>query len=125
MAKLLLVEDNEDSRDAISRRLIRRGYEVIMATDGRQGLDMARTTKPDAILLDMNLPEIDGWEIARLLKADEKTQAIPILALTAHAMVGDREKALGAGCDDYHTKPVELLQLLTQIDKLLKKAAAG
>ena len=125
MAKLLLIEDNEDNRDAISRRLIRRGYEVIMAIDGREGLDMARSISPDAILLDMNLPEIDGWEIARLLKADENTRAIPILALTAHAMVGDREKALGAGCDDYHTKPVELLQLLTQIDRLLKKAATG
>lgn len=120
MAKLLFVEDNEDNRDAISRRLKRRGYEIVLAADGRQGLEMARTSGPDLILLDMNLPEIDGWEVARQLKADDKTRQIPIIALTAHAMIGDREKALGAGCDDYHTKPVELLQLLTQIEAMLK-----
>lgn len=121
MAKLLFIEDNEDNRDAISRRLIRRGYEVVMAVDGKAGLDMARSSSPELILLDMNLPEIDGWEVARQLKADPATRGVPIIALTAHAMVGDREKALGAGCDDYHTKPVELLQLLTQIEALLRR----
>lgn len=121
MPKLLFIEDNEDNRDAISRRLIRRGYEVVMAVDGKAGLAMARSSDPELILLDMNLPEVDGWEVARQLKADPATRSIPIIALTAHAMVGDREKALGAGCDDYHTKPVELLQLLTQIEALLRR----
>ena len=125
MAKLLLVEDNEDNRDAISRRLIRRGYQIILAVDGAQGLQSAQTTHPDLILLDMNLPEIDGWEVARRLKASEATRGIPIIALTAHAMLGDREKALGAGCDSYHTKPIEIPELISQIEALLKKSASA
>ncbi|UVW30503.1 response regulator [Massilia sp. H6] len=124
MVKLLLVEDNEDNRDAISRRLIRRGYGVALACDGAEGLQAAQNSLPDLILLDMNLPEIDGWEVARRLKASVKTQGIPIIALTAHAMLGDREKALGAGCDDYHTKPIELAALIVQIEALLQKAGA-
>lgn len=121
MPRILLVEDNEDNRDALSRRLERRGYEVVMATDGRRGLAMAHDVAPDLVLLDMNLPEMDGWEVARALKRDEATCAIPIIALTAHAMSGDREKAIGAGCDDYHTKPAELPRLLAQIEALLGK----
>ena len=120
MPKILLVEDNEENRDALSRRLERRGYEVIMATDGKKGLAMAQSESPDVILLDMNLPEIDGWEVARTLKDSETTRKIPIIALTAHAMSGDREKAIGAGCDDYHTKPAELTKLLVQIQAILK-----
>jgi two-component system, cell cycle response regulator DivK len=122
MARLLLVEDNEDNRDAISRRLIRRGYQVSLACDGAQGLQAATAGTPDLILLDMNLPQIDGWEVARRLKANPVTQAIPIIALTAHAMLGDREKAIGAGCDGYHTKPIELAELISQIDALLATA---
>jgi CheY-like chemotaxis protein len=121
MSRILLVEDNEENRDALSRRLERRGFEVIMATDGKEGLAMAQTESPDVILLDMNLPEIDGWEVARTLKDSETTRNIPIIALTAHAMSGDREKAIGAGCDDYHTKPAELTKLLVQIQAILKK----
>ena len=121
MPRILLVEDNEENRDALSLRLERRGFEVIMATDGKQGLAMARAEAPDVILLDMNLPEIDGWEVARALKDAEATRKIPIIALTAHAMSGDREKAIGAGCDDYHTKPAELTKLLVQIQTILKK----
>ena len=120
MPKILLVEDNEENRDALSRRLARRGHDVVVAVDGRQGLDLARSAAPDIILLDMNLPEIDGWEVARLLKSDEATRGIPIIALTAHAMSGDREKTIGAGCDDYHTKPAELPRLLAQIQSALK-----
>ena len=121
MAKILLVEDNDDNRDALSRRLERRGYRVVMATDGLRGLAMARSESPDIVLLDMNLPEMDGWEVARALKSAEATRPIPIIALTAHAMSGDREKAMGAGCDDYHTKPAELPRLLGQIEALLKR----
>ena len=120
MPKILLVEDNEENRDALSRRLERRGYEVIMATDGERGLALAESEAPDVILLDMSLPEIDGWEVARTLKDSETTRKIPIIALTAHAMSGDREKAIGAGCDDYHTKPAELTKLLAQIQGILK-----
>lgn len=125
MSKILLVEDDEESRDALSRRLVRRGYEVAVAADGRQALQAARSGPPSAILLDMNLPEIDGWEVARQLKLEDKTRSIPIIALTAHAMAGDREKSLAAGCDDYHTKPVELVQLIEQIEALLRKPAAA
>ena len=120
MPKILLVEDDEENRDALSRRLERRGYEVIMATDGKRGIDLAESEAPDVILLDMSLPEIDGWEVARTLKNSETTRKIPIIALTAHAMSGDREKAIGAGCDDYHTKPAELTKLLAQIQVILK-----
>ena len=119
MAKILLVEDNEMNRDMLSRRLIRRGYEVSMAIDGKQGLDMAASETPDLILLDMSLPVIDGWEAAKRLKADPVTQGIPIIALTAHAMAGDREKTMQAGCDDYDTKPVDLKRLLGKIGTLL------
>jgi CheY-like chemotaxis protein len=119
MAKILLVEDNEMNRDMLSRRLERRGYTVVMAVDGQQGVDMARSEQPDLILLDMSLPVIDGWEAARRIKSAEATRAIPLIALTAHAMAGDKEKALRAGCDEYDTKPVELARLLGKIQALL------
>lgn len=120
MSRLLLVEDNEMNRDMLSRRLKKRGFEVQMAFDGKQGVEMAGTEKPDLILLDMSLPVMDGWEAARHLKGDAATSGIPIIALTAHAMAGDMEKALEAGCDDYDTKPVELKRLLEKIGKLLE-----
>ena len=123
MAKILLVEDNEMNRDMLSRRLVKRGYEVAIAIDGEQGVAMAGSEAPALILMDMSLPGLDGWEAARRLKAAPATRAIPILALTAHAMAGDRERALAAGCDDYDTKPVELPRLLAKIDALL--AVAG
>lgn len=121
MAKLLLVEDHEEIWDFLSRRLKRRGFDVVLAFDGRQGVDMARSERPDVILLDMNLPIIDGWTAARELKAGQETAAIPIIALTAHAMSGDREKTLQAGCDDYHPKPVDFSRLLTQIDTAMQR----
>jgi two-component system cell cycle response regulator DivK len=119
MSRILLVEDNEVNRDMLSRRLIRKGYEVLIAVDGGEGLAMARSAAPDLILLDMSLPVIDGWEAARTLKADETTRSIPVIGLTAHAMAGDREKCLAAGCDDYDTKPVELPRLLDKMTALL------
>ena len=119
MSKILLVEDNEMNRDMLSRRLIRRGYEVIMAVDGGQGVEMAGSESPDLILLDMSLPVMNGWDAARKLKADSGTDSIPIIALTAHAMGGDREKALEAGCDEYETKPVEFKRLLEKINSFL------
>lgn len=118
--KILLVEDNELNRDMLSKRLIRKGYEVIMAVNGEEGIKSAETQLPNLILLDMSLPIIDGWEAAKLLKANPKTKTIPIIALTAHAMVGDKEKALAAGCNDYDTKPIELPRLLEKMEKLLK-----
>jgi len=121
MAKLLLVEDHEEIWDFLSRRLKRRGFDVVLAFDGRQGVDMARSEQPDVILLDMNLPIIDGWTAARELKAGQETSGIPIIALTAHAMSGDREKTLQAGCDDYHPKPVDFSRLLTQIDTAMQR----
>jgi len=124
VAKILLVEDNEMNRDMLSRRLQRKGYEVVLAEDGGQGVSMAQKETPDVILLDMSLPVIDGWTAARELKAGAATRAIPIIALTAHAMSGDREKALEAGCDDYDTKPVELPRLLGKIETLLDKKPA-
>ncbi|WP_448203280.1 response regulator [Azospirillum sp. sgz302134] len=124
MAKLLLVEDHEEIWDFLSRRLKRRGFEVVLAFDGRQGVDMARAERPDVILLDMNLPVIDGWTAARELKADAGTAPIPIIALTAHAMSGDREKTLQAGCDDYHPKPIDFSRLLTQIDTAMQRRSA-
>lgn len=117
MPKILLVEDNEMNRDMLSRRLQKKGYEVVMAVDGVQGLDMAATEKPDLILMDMSLPEVDGWEATRRLKSAAETATIPIIALTAHAMAGDRQKALDAGADDYDTKPVELPRLLEKIER--------
>jgi CheY-like chemotaxis protein len=119
MAKILLVEDNEMNRDMLSRRLERRGYEVVIAVDGQQGVDLAQSTHPDLILMDMSLPVIDGWEATRQIKAKEGVKDTPIIALTAHAMSGDREKALEAGCDDYDTKPIELPRLLGKIEALL------
>jgi len=119
MPKILLVEDNEMNRDMLSRRLERRGFQVVIAIDGQQGVDLARSEAPDLILMDMSLPVLDGWEATRQLKGEAETRAIPIIALTAHAMAGDREKALEAGCDDYDTKPIELPRLLGKIDALL------
>ena len=119
MPKVLLVEDNAENRDALSRRLQRRGYDVIIATDGKQGVAMVQAEAPDLILLDIGLPEMDGWEVARTLEASEATRHIPVIALTAHAMPGDREKALSAGCDDYDTKPVEFDRLLGKIQARL------
>ena len=119
MPKILLVEDNEMNRDMLSRRLMRRGYEVIIAIDGEGGLALAREQSPDIILMDMSLPVLDGWEASRQLKADADTKHIPVIALTAHAMSSDRDKALAAGCDDYDTKPVELERLLEKIEALL------
>ena len=116
--RVLLVEDHEEIWDFLSRRLTRRGYQVTVATDGQAGVDRARADLPEIILLDMNLPVLDGWSAARLLKAEAVTAGIPIIALTAHAMSGDREKALAAGCDDYHPKPVDFSRLLTQIEAL-------
>ncbi len=125
MPKILLVEDNEENRDALSRRLVRRGYEVVHAGDGAQGVALARSERPDLVLMDLNLPLMDGWEATRQIRATPETGAVPVIALTAHAITGDREKALAAGCSDYHTKPVELPRLLEQMEALLKKAAPG
>ena len=125
MPRILLVEDNEMNRDMLSRRLIRKKYEVLVAVDGGEGVAMARSEAPDLILMDMSLPVLDGWEATRQLKANPETKAIPIIALTAHAMSGDREKAMEAGCDDYDTKPVELPRLLTKIGALLEKKQAA
>ena len=121
MPKILLVEDNEMNRDMLSRRLMRNGYEIVLAVDGASGVEMARTNTPDLVLMDMSLPVLDGWEATRRLKADAATQHIPIIALTAHAMSSDRGKALEAGCDDYDTKPIELPRLLGKIEALLSR----
>ena len=122
MTKVLLVEDNEMNRDMLSRRLIRRGFEVIFAVDGQQGVDLARSQRPDIILMDMSLPVIDGWEATRQVKSDDATRGVPVIGLTAHAMSGDRERAMEAGCDDYDTKPVELDRLIGKIEHLLGTA---
>jgi len=119
MAKILLVEDNEMNRDMLSRRLVKRGHDVVVAVNGQQGVDMASSEAPEIILLDMSLPVMDGWEAARILKANDATHSIPIIALTAHAMAGDREKCLEAGADDYGSKPVEFKRLLGKIESLL------
>ena len=119
MPRILLVEDNEMNRDMLSRRLQRKGFEVAVAVDGRQGVEMATSDSYDLILMDMSLPEIDGWEATRQLRAEPGTQSIPIIALTAHAMAGDRERALEAGCNDYDTKPIELPRLLSKMESLL------
>lgn len=123
MPKILLVEDNEMNRDMLSRRLARRGYEVLIAVDGQQGVDMAGSLSPDLILMDMSLPVIDGWEATRRIKANDATKQIPVIALTAHAMAGDREQALAAGCNDYDTKPIDLERLLPKIQKFLPPAS--
>jgi two-component system cell cycle response regulator DivK len=123
MPRILLVEDNEMNRDMLSRRLVRNGYEVFLAMDGQQGADMALSQQPDLILMDMSLPVIDGWEATRRIKANDATRRIPVIALTAHAMAGDREKAMEVGCEDYDTKPVEMSRLLGKIAALLKPMA--
>ena len=124
MTKVLLVEDHEEIWDFLSRRLQRRGFEVVLAHDGEEGVAKARASHPDVVLLDMNLPVMDGWTAARTLKSDPGTAAVPVIALTAHAMSGDREKALQAGCDDYHPKPVDFSRLLTQIETALGRPKA-
>jgi CheY-like chemotaxis protein len=124
MTKILLVEDNEVNRDMLSRRLSRKGYDVVLAADGRQGVDLAASETPDLILMDMDLPIIDGWEATRRVKASGATGKIPVIALTAHAMVGDKQRALEAGCDDYDTKPVDFPRLLEKIEAALGRSAA-
>ena len=124
MTKILLVEDNEMNRDMLSRRLARKGYDVLIATDGVEGLEKSKSDSPDLILMDMSLPVMDGWEATRQLKADTHTKMIPVIALTAHAMSGDREEALAAGCDEYDTKPIEFLRLLGKIKTLLEQMQA-
>jgi two-component system, cell cycle response regulator DivK len=119
LAKILIVEDNEMNRDMLSRRLIRKGYAVVMADNGLKGVEMAASEKPDLILMDMSLPVMDGWDATRTIKNDPATAAIPVIALTAHAMASDREKSLAAGCDDYDTKPIELDRLLTKISRFI------
>lgn len=119
MAKILIVEDNEMNRDMLSRRLERRGFAIVMAVDGQQGVDLTRSEKPDLVLMDMSLPVMDGWTATRTIKDDPELAKIPVIALTAHAMDGDREKAMAAGCDDYDTKPIELPRLLEKIGKFL------
>jgi CheY-like chemotaxis protein len=119
MKKVLLVEDNEMNRDMLSRRLIRRGFEVVFAVNGKEGVDLARSEKPDIILMDMSLPVMDGWEATRCVKSDDATSSVPVIGLTAHAMSGDREKAIEAGCDDYDTKPVEIDRLIGKMERLL------
>ena len=122
MAKVLLVEDNEMNRDMLTRRLIRRGFEVVFAVDGKQGCDLARSEKPDIILMDMSLPVMDGWDATRCIKADAATRSVPVIGLTAHAMSGDREKAIEAGCDDYDIKPIEFDRLIGKMERLLSAA---
>jgi CheY-like chemotaxis protein len=124
MPRILLVEDNEMNRDMLSRRLVRNGYEVVIAVDGQQGADMALSERPDLILMDMSLPVIDGWEATRRIKSNDATRRIPVIALTAHAMAGDREKAMEVGCEDYDTKPVEISRLLGKIAALLAPKAS-
>ncbi len=121
MARILLVEDNEMNRDMLSRRLLRKGYEMVLAVDGNEGVQKAMADRPDLILLDMSLPVLDGWEAARLLKSSPQTSSIPIIALTAHAMSGDKEAAMSAGCDEYDTKPVDLPRLLEKMETLLAR----
>lgn len=123
MPKILIVEDDEMNRDMLSRRLVRRGYDVILAVDGGEGVTRAANDRPDLILMDMSLPEVDGWEATRRLKSSPQTRQIPVIALTAHAMADDERKAMDAGCDDFDTKPVELNRLLTKIEKLLDREA--
>jgi two-component system cell cycle response regulator DivK len=123
MARILLVEDNEMNRDMLSRRLERRGYEVSFAVDGREGVEKAKAGNFDLVLMDMSLPELDGWEATRQIRAAPETKTLPVIALTAHAMAGDRERAIEAGADDYDTKPIELARLLGKIEALLKRGA--
>lgn len=122
MPKILIIEDNEENRDALARRLRRRGYEVVIALDGQQGVELTESEKPDIVLMDMNMPVLDGWQATRIIRTNPDTENLPIVGLTAHALAGDREKALQAGCADYHTKPVDFPQLLKQIEVLIKKS---
>ena len=124
MTTILIVEDNEMNRDMLSRRLERKGYQVLIAVDGEMGINVAREKSPDLILMDMSLPVMDGWEATRLIKADDRLKHIPVIALTAHAMANDRDKALEAGCDDYDTKPIELPRLLAKMEALLPPTAS-
>jgi two-component system cell cycle response regulator DivK len=124
MPRILVVEDNEENRDALSRRLQRRGFEVLIAVNGKIGVEMVRGEKPDLVLMDMNMPEVDGWEATRQIKADESIKGVPVIGLTAHAMSGDRERALEAGCTDYHTKPIEFQKLLAQIESILQQKSS-
>lgn len=119
MPKILVVDDNEDNRDALSRWLERRGFEVVAAANGKAGVEMARSEKPDLIMMDMNMPELDGWEATRQIRAQPETAAVPVIALTAHALEGDRARAIEVGCTEYHTKPVEFPKLLSQIEAIL------
>jgi CheY-like chemotaxis protein len=123
--RILLVEDNEMNRDMLSRRLVRRGFEILIAVDGRQGVDLAASERPDLILMDMSLPVLDGWEATRAIRLHPAAKHIPVIALTANAMAGDREKAIDAGCDDYDTKPVDLERLLGKIQKVLGEKAGA
>ena len=123
MVKILLVEDNELNRDMLSRRLMRKGYDVVLAEDGQRGVAMAASERPDLVIMDLSLPVLDGWEATRQIKASPPTAAIPVIAVTAHALASDRDKALAAGCDDFDTKPVELDRLLEKIERLLVKPA--
>ncbi len=125
MPKILIVEDNEENRDSLTRRLERRGFEIIIAVDGRAGVETAVAEKPDLVLMDMNMPEMDGWEATRQIKAIPELAGVPVIALTAHAMTGDRERAIEAGCVDYHTKPIEFPKLLAQIEAFLQPKAGG
>lgn len=125
MVKILLVEDNEENRDMLSRRLQRKGFEVAVAVDGGEGVSLARSQAPQLIVMDMSLPVLDGWEATRQIKADAHSRGIPVLGLSAHAMAGDREKALAAGCDDYDTKPVDFVRLLGKIEALLQLRSAN
>ncbi|MBA3545826.1 MAG: response regulator [Nannocystis sp.] len=125
MPKILIVEDNELSRDMLSRRLRRKGFEVLVATDGQEGIAMAQRELPDLVLMDLSLPDLDGWEATRRLKKDAKTQHIPVIALTAHAMSGDREKAIDAGCDEYDTKPIDLRRLLSKMVRFVEDPEAS
>lgn len=124
MAKILLVEDNEMNRDMLKRRLARRGYEVVSAVDGQEGVAMARSESPDLILMDMDLPVLDGWEATRQLRAAPETRVIPVIAITAHAMVGERDKAMQAGCNDFDTKPIDFARLVEKIEAILGNEAA-
>jgi CheY-like chemotaxis protein len=119
MKRILIVEDNDLNRDVLQRRLTRRGYDVVVAGDGREGLGLARTSVPDLILMDLGLPVVDGWECVRRLRAQRETARVPVIALTAHAMIGDRERALEAGCDEFDTKPIDFVALLAKMDRLL------
>jgi two-component system, cell cycle response regulator DivK len=121
MPRLLIIEDNDENRDALARRLQRRGFEVVTASDGEQGVAMAKSEAPDLILMDMNMPVLDGWQASRRLRTDPAMKKVPIIGLTAHALSGDREKAIQAGCSDYHTKPVDFEQLISQVEALLKQ----